>query len=427
MRALPSLRLWLQSTVLLTVIAGYSLLFAVQTSLAERERQLLHQELVNQLVESYLQSWDAEALPLAPGLELAVGPAGALFDPQRTIGPKSDYWLESRVRLLPGQQRSATLTVRQNITSALQHQRTLQLLLIAAAGLSVLLTAALLRVVLWRGLSVPLRDLQRELKLLEADTLAESLLDPRQQPQELQPIVVAFNELQQRLAQAWQRERRFVDGVAHELRTPITVISSHAQRLQVEASPLAPTAVGLIAAEAQRLGDMIAVMLDLARVDAGRLALAVDDLDPEALLLEAFERLQGLAPDRLQLAPSIESDLPCIRADADRVHQCLAALVENALRYSEGFVQLGVSACPNVVILHVRDQGPGIPSDERDQALERFVRGSTASGTQGSGLGLAIVNDLMRAMQGELLISDAPGGGADMQLRFRISDPPPVP
>lgn len=427
MRSLPSLRLWLQSSVLLTVIAGYSLLFAVQTSLAERERQLLHQELVNQLVESYLQSWDAEALPLAPGLDLAVAPAGALLDPQRTIGPQGDHWLTSRVRLLPGQPRSATLTVRQNITSSLQHQRTLQLLLIAAAGLSVLLTAALLRVVLWRGLSVPLRDLQRELKLLEADSLGAWLLDPRQQPQELQPIVVAFNELQQRLAQAWQRERRFVDGVAHELRTPITVISSHAQRLLAAPTPSSPAALALIVAEAKRLGELIAVMLDFARVDAGRLALAVADREPEALLLEAFERLQGLAPERLQLAPSVEGELPFIRADADRVHQCLAALVDNALRYSDGFVQLGVSASPNGITLHVRDQGPGIPVAERDPVLERFSRGSTASGTQGSGLGLAIVNDLMRAMQGELLIGDAPGGGADMQLRFRISDRPPAP
>ena len=185
--------------------------------------------------------------------------------------------------------------------------------------------------------------------------------------------------------------------------------------------------MALIAAEAQRLGVLLAVMLDFARVDAGRLALAEDDLDPEALLLQAFERLQGLAPDRLQLAPSVEGDLPCIRADADRVHQCLAALVDNALRYSEDFVQLGLSASPTGVTLHVRDQGPGIPVAERDPVLERFARGSTASGIQGSGLGLAIVNDLMRAMQGELLIGDPPGGGADLQLRFKFSDRPPAP
>ena len=168
-------------------------------------------------------------------------------------------------------------------------------------------------------------------------------------------------------------------------------------------------------------------MLDFARVDAGRLALAVLDHAPEALLLEAFERLQGLSPERLQLAPSVEDDLPRIRADVDRVHQCLAALVENALRYSDGAVQLGVSASPNGVTLHVRDQGPGIPVAERDQVLERFARGRTATGTQGSGLGLAIVHDLMRAMQGELLIGDAQGGGADLQLRFRTSDRPPAP
>ena len=131
-------------------------------------------------------------------------------------------------------------------------------------------------------------------------------------------------------------------------------------------------------------------MLDFARVDAGRLALAVNDLDPEELLLQVFERLQGLAPERLQLAPSVEGDLPRIHADADRVHQCLAALVDNALRYSEGFVQLGLSASPTGVMLHVRDQGPGIPIAEREQVLERFVRGSS-SGTQGSGRA-AIVN-----------------------------------
>ena len=89
----------------------------------------------------------------------------------------------------------------------------------------------------------------------------------RSSPSELQPIVEAFNQLQARLAEAWQRERRFVDGVAHELRTPITVISSHAQRLQAEASQESQAKlVALIAAEAERLGELVAVMLDFARV-----------------------------------------------------------------------------------------------------------------------------------------------------------------
>jgi len=421
------LRVWLQSSSLLAVVAGYSLLFAVTRGFVEAERLDRHQQLVASLSEGL--SDGRVALPLPPGLGVEAHWAKPGFaDPAHTVrSADGRVWLVSRTPLEADHDKGSVLEVRQDITASVQRSQRDLLLLIAVAGGSMLFTSALLRLVIWRGLLQPLRGFARELEQLEADSLGVQSLDPAQQPSELLPIVEAFNQLQIRLAAAWLRERRFVDGVAHELRTPITVISSHAQRLQAAPSQNPSAAVALIAAEAKRLGQLIAVMLDFARVDAGRLALAVDDLDPEAVLLEAFERLQGLAPDRLQLAPSVEADLPCIRADADRVHQCLAALVDNALRYSEGSVQLGLSASPNGVTLHVRDQGPGIPVAERDQVVERFARGSTASGTQGSGLGLAIVNDLMRAMQAELVIAEAPGAGADMQLRFNLSAPPPAP
>ena len=85
--------------------------------------------------------------------------------------------------------------------------------------------------------------------------------------------------------------------MAHELRTPITVISSHAQRLKAEASDNSKPAATLIAAESQRLAALLTVMLDFARVDAGRLTLVFEPLDPELLLLDAFERLQALSPE----------------------------------------------------------------------------------------------------------------------------------
>ncbi len=411
------------------MIAGYSLLFAVSRSFVEFERLDRHQQLVASLSEGLRDG--RVTLPLPQGLGVEAQWANSRFaDPAQTIrSTDGRVWLISRTRL-PAQNHehaASVLEVRQDITASVARSQRDLLLLIAVAGVSALFTSALLRLVIWRGLIQPLRGFTRELEQLEADSLGVHVLDPAQQPSELLAIVEAFNQLQQRLAEAWLRERHFVDGVAHELRTPITVISSHAQRLQAEPSPASTAAVALIAAEAKRLGELISVMLDFARVDAGRLTLAVLDHAPEALLLEAFERLQGLAPERLQLAPSVDDDLPRIRADADRVHQCLAALVENALRYSEGSVQLGVSASTNGVTLHVCDQGPGIPIAERDQVLERFARGSTASGTQGSGIGLSLVNGLMRAMQGELLIGDAHGGGADLQLRFNTSDRPPEP
>ena len=131
------------------------------------------------------------------------------------------------------------------------------MLLIAGAGVSTLLTAALLRVVIWRGLSLPLGQLSDQVNALQADELGEHLIDVSEQPLELQPIALAFNRLEQRLAEAWKRERRFVDGVAHELRTPITVISSYAQRLQAESFQTSSGAVDLIAAEARRLDTSV--------------------------------------------------------------------------------------------------------------------------------------------------------------------------
>ena len=223
------------------------------------------------------------------------------------------------------------------------------------------------------------------------------------------------------------RERRFVDGVAHELRTPITVISGHAQSLQAELPEASQSKLALIAAEAERLGELVTVMLDLARSDAGRLTLELKALDPELVVLEDYERLLAMAPDRLRLPPPSKGETPRITADPERLQQCIAALVDNALRYSPGIVQLAVTASSDVVSLHVRDQGPGVPEAERAQVLQRFVRGSTAIGTRGSGIGLATVSLLMEAMQGELRIGDAPGGGADMRLRFRLSDRPHAP
>ena len=427
LRSLPSLRVWLQSTSLLALVAGYTALFAFGSSLANAERLERHQRLVNQIRNGLSTGELSLPLPQGFGVQVALVPADS-----RDVSPTlrlvdGSYWLTSRSALPSLAASNALMEVRQNITASIQSQRRDQLLLIAAAGMSLLLVSLLFRVVLWRGLIKPLQSLAGDLSRVSADSLGQRSLDPVGQSRELQPIVEAFNQLQARLAEAWQRERRFVDGVAHELRTPITVISGHAQSLQAELPEASQSKMALIAAEAERLGELVTVMLDLARSDAGRLTLELETLDPELVLVDAYERLQALAPDRLRLAPPSEAEFRHINADAERVQQCLAALVDNALRYSPGIVQLALSASGDGVSLHVTDQGPGIPEAERDQVLQRFVRGSTAIGTRGSGIGLATVSLLMEAMQGELRIGDAHGSGADMQLRFKLSDRPPAP
>ena len=411
----------------MAVVAGYTALFAFGSSLATAERLERHQRLVDQIRTGITTEDLSLPLPAGFGIQAVLVADANRPEPPTLRLIDGAYWLTSRSPLPSLVASNAVLEVRQNITASIQTQRRDQLLLIAAAGGSLLLVSLLFRLVLWRGLTKPLQSLAGDLSRLSADSLGQRSLDPVGQSRELQPIVEAFNQLQARLAEAWQRERRFVDGVAHELRTPITVISGHAQSLQAELPSASQAKLALIAAEAERLGELVTVMLDFARSDAGRLSLELETLNSELVVVDAYERLQALAPDRLRLAPSSEVEIPCITADAERLQQCLAALVDNALRYSPGAVHLAVSASGESVILHVRDQGPGIPEVERCHVLQRFVRGSTSIGTRGSGIGLATVNLLMDAMQGEVLIGDAPGGGADLQLRFKTSAPPHAP
>lgn len=290
MRALPSLRLWLLSTGTLSVVAGYALLLGVHVMLARQQRLQSHQQLVMAVAEQW-SSFELDAEALDPfGVEVAMFPNGKAQAPRLERTANGDAWLSSATPLTAASGSMPLLLVRQNVTASLAYEHRLQLLLIAAAGVSTLLTAALLRVVLWRGLIRPLHDLSEQLDGLCVDALGQQLIGLDDQPQELQPIASAFNGLQQRLSAAWQRERRFVDGVAHELKTPITLISGRSQRLCKE--PLTADqsqVVGRIAAEASRMATLISALLELARNDAGRLTLDLQLWDPEQLLVEAFE------------------------------------------------------------------------------------------------------------------------------------------
>jgi two-component system OmpR family sensor kinase len=398
---------WLQSTSLLAVVAGYSLLFVVSSNLRQERRLQAYQQQANALIEQQRLISSTEPELSGLDLQLTLLDSGTESAPQLQLDADGSAWMVSRQWLnRPG--RSPLVEVRQNITQQWRQDRTDQLLLVAAAGGSMLFTALLLRLVLHRGLMVPLAALREQLNQLEADSLNQAPIALSHQPRELQPIAEAFHDLQSRLAKAWEQERFFVDGVAHELRTPISVISGHAQQLSEQ--PLPPTLqppVALIEAEARRMGQLLRVLLELARNDSGRLSLAMQQLDPEDLLLVAYERLLPLAPDRLQLAAPSPTALMPIDADPDRLQQCLAALVENAIAYGSGPIQLFVTAEPERIVLHVQDQGAGISDQEKAKVLERFTRGSTATGTRGSLMGA------------DLVIADAPGGGADVQLRFQ--------
>jgi two-component system, OmpR family, sensor kinase len=429
---LPSLRLWLQSTSLLAVLAGYTLLLVLNQALAGLQRVRSHQDLVGQLTARV----SPDHRRSLPGLAVETLPGHSQLAPQ-LLHSDGQTWLVSVTPLAAGADGAArSLKVSQNVTASVQSEQLAQLLLIAAAGASTLLTGALLRPVLHRGLVQPLAALTSQINALEPPPAPSTLLPVQQQPQELRPIATAFNAMQQRLASSWEQQRAFVDGVAHELRTPLTLISGHAQSLRrhaaLAATPEAAASLQLITAEAHRMGLLVSDLLDLARRDAGRLSLTLQPLNIDDALFESFERLAASSRGRLQLLTADSSGdtsadsaggLPLVLADPDRLQQCLAALIDNALRYSPAPrpVQLSAAVVPDGLVVQVRDHGLGVAPDERERIFERFVRGQAAAETRGSGIGLSVVRLLVEAMGGTVQVVDAPGGGAAFQLRLRLA------
>jgi signal transduction histidine kinase len=433
------LRLWLQSTSLLAVLAGYSLLLLFNQQMAGLHRNAAHRQLAEQFAAE-LSSRASERRQLEPLLEAALLPGWRLqlLQPlgSRPSAPKAmpalqsrggQEWLVSQVPLALVDGSAATLLVEQNVTASVQQERLAFWLLVVAAGLSSLFTSGLLRLVLQRGLVQPLQEFTNHLSATQPSPLAWDQIPVAEQPEELQPVALAFNDLQQRLSVPWERQRSFVDGVAHELRTPITLISGHAQRLlrQPGLEATAPS-LQLIQQEALRMGSLVSNLLDLARIDSGRLQLRRRPILADEVIVQTYERLAVSSGWRLRLdTPAAE--LPVAMGDPERLQECLAALIENALHYSPTPLPVSLAADlqGDFLVLHVCDQGPGVAAGERETIFERFARGSASinSSNRGSGIGLAMVRLLMEAMGGSVQVAEVPGGGADFQLHLPLARP----
>lgn len=210
------------------------------------------------------------------------------------------------------------------------------------------------------------------------------------------------------------RERSdLVATVAHELRSPLTGVRGfvHAilnrwDKLNDEQKKLMLTTV---ASDADRLTRLIAELLDVARIDTGRLQIHRRPCDAAVLTERVVASVQQATARSIALETS---EVPPLMADPDKVAQVMTNLVENAVRHGAGDVLVTIApdpADPSYVAIAVADQGRGIPEELRKRVFTKFW---TASSGGGSGLGLYIVNGLVRAHGGNVTIEDRPGGGA---------------
>ena len=306
---------------------------------------------------------------------------------------------------------------------ALQHQ--LNWILTAAAVLASLITILLNR----RGIQRSLRPLRRfgdTLSAVRSSSLQQQRFTPGQEPEELRPLAHAFNELLDRLAQSFERQRQFASTVSHELRNPITLIAGYSRRLLRRSDNLSEDQrhqLAIVEEESRRLGRLVTGLLAITRAETGSLQLELQPLSVCEAVRQAIALAEGAGERQFLFCPADGIDPHSLQAwaDRDRVVQCLVNLIENACKYSPAHtpVEIGCSSTPSRVELRVRDHGPGIPLDERSLVFERFRRGQHNTGIPGSGIGLAVVSTLVSQMEGAVSVEDGEGGGAVFVISLR--------
>ena len=258
-----------------------------------------------------------------------------------------------------------------------------------------------------------LRPLQRLASVAAGITPAESerRLPLDDLPRELAPLVHAINAALDRLDEGFRAQRDFTADAAHQLRTPLAILSAHLDTLDDR------TVAASLREDVARMSRLVEQLLQVAELEALTLK-PQERTDLSALALEVAEALAPMALARRRDIAVAGAEAPVtVHGNHDSLHQALRNLVENALHHtSEGTtVEIAVQSEPPSI--SVSDRGPGIPAADRRNLFQRFWR-AERSGGRGAGLGLAIVQRIATAHAARVEVDDAPGGGARFTIRF---------
>ena len=284
----------------------------------------------------------------------------------------------------------------------------------------------------WFGLSRGLRPLTRLRQTIEAREPADlSPISTRRVPEELEPLVEAFNDMLERMKRTVDAQQRFVADAAHQLRTPLTGLKTQAQFAMREADPEALRhALRQIATGVDRASRLVNQLLTLARTEGGEHAQQpLVPMDLVQLTREVVEDWVVRALDRGQDLGFEAPEAAMVQGNAFLLRELITNLIDNALRYSPrgGHITCRIVANSNFVTLEVEDEGVGISEEQAELVFERFYRVDDAT-TEGSGLGLAIVREI--ANQHGALASIGPnprGKGAVARVVFAAWSPPLLP
>jgi signal transduction histidine kinase len=274
-----------------------------------------------------------------------------------------------------------------------------------------------------RGMTSPLREMVTAAKAMAKGDYSRRVTATSND--EVGQLATAFNRMAADLAEVDRMRRDLVANVSHELRTPISALQAVLENLVDEVERPDPVVLRTMLGQVERLGGLVGQLLDLSRLESGAIPLRSRTFSVAELLHTAADesRLQPRgANGEVAVEVAVEPVDLEVFGDPERVHQVVANLLDNAIAHSPpgGRVRLAGSRNGGVARIEVRDEGPGIPSDEAARVFERFYRSDSARSSRegSSGLGLAIARWIIDLHGGDIRVDTTYSQGCNMVVEL---------
>lgn len=277
--------------------------------------------------------------------------------------------------------------------------------------------ALVLGVFLSRTLTRPIRELTRATHAVSEGDLSQQV--PIRSNDELGELAKAFNKMSAELSRSVNARKQMTADIAHELRTPLSLILGHAEAVHDGVLPPTRENFEIIREEATRLEHLVNDLRVLSLADAGELSINLQSVEPQRLLQDVASTYQYQAQRKsVRLELDTAAPLPAIEVDPGRMTQVLTNILDNALRHTPegGKIILSAREIDHQIELAIQDSGPGLRPEELQRIFDRFYRTDASrqrdgSVLGGSGLGLAIARSIVQAHGGQLSAESATGAG----------------
>ena len=292
------------------------------------------------------------------------------------------------------------------------------------AGIVAGLLGLVLGVIIARHLSKPLSHLAEAARQLSHGDLSQRV--PVSGSDEVAEVITSFNDMAEALQRSETLRQNMIADIAHELRTPLSVIQGNLQAMLDGVYPLTKEEIAHVYDETLLLNRLISDLRALTLAEAGQLHLNLVQVEPEELIRGVVEMFRETAREEdIALETDLQPGLPAILADPDRLRQIFANLLGNALRHTPagGRIILAAERVDDAVRFSVSDTGPGLTPEEQSQIFERFWRADSSRSRDGggSGLGLTITRYLVEAHGGRIGVESQPGQGARFWFTIPIA------